>query len=174
MNETVLSILMIAGLLVIAATVWLAVRSRNSKRTQPAPEAQPDPQAVSQQLVPAGSGPSVPALPVRTAQPVTSLVVPATDAAIPMRVLQSGENSIPDVPALLLKAYEQLSTRQHRIESELARIEQLRGEREAVAVQAAALDQAMKAFAVSPALSHQIDPYRLETNGTRSSEKMPA
>jgi hypothetical protein len=41
---------------------------------------------------------------------------------------------------------EQISTRKQSIESELARIEGLRGEHEAVTAQVAALDQAMKAF----------------------------
>ena len=48
--------------------------------------------------------------------------------------------------SLLQKAYEQLSTRKQTIESELARIEGLGAEHEAVSAQVAALDQAMKAF----------------------------
>jgi hypothetical protein len=47
---------------------------------------------------------------------------------------------------LLQKAHEQLSTRKQIIENELARIEGLRGEHEAVTAQVAALDQAIKAF----------------------------
>ena len=47
---------------------------------------------------------------------------------------------------LLQKAHEQLSIRKQTIESELARIEGLRGEHEAVTAQVAALDQAIKAF----------------------------
>jgi hypothetical protein len=47
---------------------------------------------------------------------------------------------------LLQKAYERLSTRKQTIESELARIEGLRGEHEAVTAQLSALDQAIKAF----------------------------
>ena len=47
---------------------------------------------------------------------------------------------------LLQKVYEQLSTRKQKIESELARIEELRGEHEVVTAQVAALDQALKAF----------------------------
>ncbi len=178
MNETVLSILMVAGLIVIAATVWLAAKSRNAKRTEPASQAQPDQQQINQQFVQADNGPSVPTPPIRApqplAQPVRSPVVPATDAAAPMLVLQSGENGVSDVLTLLRKAYEQLSTRQHRIESELARIEQLRGEREVVAIQAAALDQAMKALAVTSSVSHQIEPYKFEPNGTHSPEELSA
>lgn len=70
-----------------------------------------------------------------------------------MRVLPNGETGTPDVVMLLRKAHEQLATRQHNIESELARIELLRGEREAVAVQAAALDQAMRAFAATTVIA---------------------
>jgi hypothetical protein len=176
MNETVLSILLVAGVLVIAATVWFAAKSRSAKRPEPAAQPQPDRQQINQQLVQDVTGPSVPAPPVHVPQPLTqparSLVVPATDAATPRQVLQNGENGVPDVLTLLRKAHEQLSTRQHRIEGELARMEQLRGEREAVALQAVALDQAIRAFAATPALSHQIDPYMLEPNGTRSSKKM--
>jgi hypothetical protein len=51
---------------------------------------------------------------------------------------------------LLQKAHEQLSTRKQTIESELARIERLRGEHETVTAQVAALDQAMKAFQHQP------------------------
>ena len=47
---------------------------------------------------------------------------------------------------LLQKAYERLSTRKQTIESELARIEGLRGEHEAGTAQVSALDQAIKAF----------------------------
>jgi hypothetical protein len=173
MNETVLSILLVAGVIVIAATVWLAVRSRNSKRTEPAARPQPGRQQINQQPVPADNGPLVPAPAIRApqpiAQPAQSLVVPATDAAGPLPVRQSAENGLPDVPALLRKAYEQLSTRQHTIDSELARIEQLRVEREVVAQQAAALDQAMQAFAVTSGASSQVEPYMFQANGTHSS-----
>ena len=51
---------------------------------------------------------------------------------------------------LLQKAYEQLSARKQTIETELARIEGLRGEHEAVTAQVAALDQALKAFHHQP------------------------
>lgn len=172
MNETVLSILLITGVIVIVVTGWLAAKSANSRRTEATAQTGPDRQQINQQLVHAVNRPSAPAPPIHApqppAQPARSLVVAATDAAAPMRVLQGGENGVPDVLTLLRNAYDQLSTRQHRIESELARIEQLRGEREAVSLQAAALDQAMKAFAVTPAVSQQYEP------GIRSSEKLSA
>jgi hypothetical protein len=57
-----------------------------------------------------------------------------------------GENDAHEALTLLQRAYEQLSTRKQSIEAELARIDGLRGEHEAVTAQVAALDQAMKAF----------------------------
>ena len=62
------------------------------------------------------------------------------------RALRTGEGDVHDSLSLLQKAHEQLSTRKQSIEGELARIEGLRGEHEAVTAQVAALDQAMKAF----------------------------
>ena len=47
---------------------------------------------------------------------------------------------------MLQSAFEQLSTRKQSIEADLARIERLRGEHEAVTAQVAALEQAMEAF----------------------------
>ena len=73
-----------------------------------------------------------------TAQPIqeqpTELAAPAS---------YTSEN---EALTLLKKAYEQLSARKQTIETELTRIEGLRGEHEAVTAQVAALDQAMKAF----------------------------
>ena len=63
---------------------------------------------------------------------------------------QTGENDVHEALGLIQKAYEQLSERKKTIESELARIEGLRGEHEAVTAQVAALDQAMKAFHHQP------------------------
>ncbi len=63
---------------------------------------------------------------------------------------QPGGNDVHEALSLLQKAYEQLSTRKQTIESELARIEGLRGEHETVTAQVAALDQAMKAFHHQP------------------------
>jgi hypothetical protein len=68
---------------------------------------------------------------------------PILSAARPHR---TDENAPQDSLSLLQKAYEQLSARKQSIEGELARIEGLRGEHEAVTAQVAALDQAMKAF----------------------------
>jgi hypothetical protein len=59
----------------------------------------------------------------------------------------TGEN---EALTLLQTAYEQLSARKQTIEAELARIEGLRGEHEAVTAQVAALDQAMNAFHHQP------------------------
>ena len=63
---------------------------------------------------------------------------------------RTGESDVLDSLSLLQKAYEQLSTRKQSIENELARVEGLRGEHEAVTAQVAALDQAMKAFQPQP------------------------
>jgi hypothetical protein len=91
--------------------------------------------------------------PVRSPAPVGP-----QDAAIPTQHIQEqpgrlaapppnpGENDTHEALTLLQRAYEQLSTRKQLIEAELARIEGLRGEHEAVTAQVAALDQAMKAF----------------------------
>jgi hypothetical protein len=91
--------------------------------------------------------------PVRSPAPIE-----AAEATLPIPPIQekpilsaaraprTGENDDHDSLSLLQKAYEQLSTRKQSIESELARIEGLRGEHEAVTAQVAALDQAMKAF----------------------------
>src|SRR5689334_20961453 len=91
--------------------------------------------------------------PVRSPAPVD-----LGDAAIPTEHIQEqpkrlavpapqpGENDVHEALSLLQKAYEQLGTRKQAIEAELARIEGLRREHEAVTAQVAALDQAMKAF----------------------------
>jgi hypothetical protein len=82
---------------------------------------------------------AVPAQPVLEQQ--TPLAAPAQFAS---------ENEVPEALTLLQKAYEQLSTRKQTIESDLARIEGLRGEHETLTAQVAALDQAMKAFHHKP------------------------
>ena len=95
--------------------------------------------------------------PVRSPAPVK--VAEATVPAPPIqekpilsaaRAPRTGEKNVHDSLSLLQKAYEQLSTRKQSIENELARIEGLRAEHEAVAAQVAALDQAMKAFQHQP------------------------
>ncbi len=63
---------------------------------------------------------------------------------------RTGESDLHDSLSLLQKAYEQLSMRKQSIETELARIEGLRGDHEAVTAQAAAIEQAMKAFQRPP------------------------
>ena len=78
---------------------------------------------------------AVPAQP--TQEQATVLAAPAS---------QIRDNDGSEAFDLLQKAYEQLRTRKQMIESELARIEGLRGEHEAVTAQVAALDQAIKAF----------------------------
>jgi hypothetical protein len=62
------------------------------------------------------------------------------------RAIQTSENDSQEALNLLQKAHQQLSTRKQTIESELERIEGLRGEHEAVTAQVAALEQALKAF----------------------------
>jgi prefoldin subunit 5 len=65
---------------------------------------------------------------------------------LPAPAPQTGDKDSNEAFSLLQKAYEQLSTRKQSIENELARIEELRSEHEALTAQVAALDQAMKAF----------------------------
>ena len=62
---------------------------------------------------------------------------------------QSGENESREALDLLQKAHQQLSTRKQTIQSELARIEGLRAEHEAITKQVAALDEAIKGFQTS-------------------------
>ena len=62
----------------------------------------------------------------------------------------SGENESREALSLLEKAHQQLSARKQTIESELARIEGLRTEHEAITAQVAALDEALKAFKHQP------------------------
>jgi hypothetical protein len=83
--------------------------------------------------------------PAKPAQPIQEQPILLT---IPSR--QTGENDGHETLNLLQKAYEQLSARKQAIESEIARIEGLRGEHESVTAQVAALDQAMKAFHTPP------------------------
>jgi hypothetical protein len=89
----------------------------------------------------------------------SSTPVAVVEAALPVPPIQkqpkpsaprTDENDVHESLSLLQKAYEQLSTRKQSIESELARIEGLRGEHEAVTAQVAALDLAMKAFQLQP------------------------
>ena len=95
--------------------------------------------------------------PVRPSAPVElgEAAVPAQPIQeqpilLPAPVAQTVENDVHEALSLLQKAYEQLSTHKKTIESELARIEGLRGEHESVTAQVAALDQAMKAFHRQP------------------------
>ena len=89
----------------------------------------------------------------------SSASVEVAEAASPIKkqpklsttpVLPPGENDVHEALSLLQKACGQLSARKQSIESELARIEGLRGEHEALTAQVAALDQAMKAFQDQP------------------------
>lgn len=94
----------------------------------------------------------------RRLHPVRSPAPIERDAATPTQSMQEqpirlaapvpppGENDAHEALTLLQRAYEQLSARKQLIEGELARIEGLRGEHEAITAQVAALDQAMKAF----------------------------
>jgi hypothetical protein len=72
--------------------------------------------------------------------------IPEQAIVLPAPVPQASDKNGNDAFSLLQKAYEQLSTRKQSIESELARVEELRAEHEAVTAQLTALDQAMKAF----------------------------
>jgi hypothetical protein len=93
---------------------------------------------------------NLPLHPVRS-----SASVEVAEAASPIKtqpqlstkpVLPTGARDVPEALSLLQKAHKQLSTRKQSIESELARIEGLRSEHEALTAEVAALDQAMKAF----------------------------
>jgi hypothetical protein len=76
-----------------------------------------------------------------SAQPIQEQ---ATVLAAPAPQIRDNDGN--EALSLLQTVYERLSTRKQTIESELARIEGLRAEHEAVTAQVAALDQAMKAF----------------------------
>jgi hypothetical protein len=87
--------------------------------------------------------------------PAPVKVVKATAPAPPIQekpvlsaahATRTSEGDGHDSLSLLQAAYEQLSTRKQSIEIELARIDGLRSEHEAVTAQVAALEQAMKAF----------------------------
>jgi hypothetical protein len=86
----------------------------------------------------------VPVKPGEGAIPTQSIQEPPIVLAAPAP--HPAENDAHEALTLLQRAYEQLSTRKQSIEAELARIEGLRGEHEAVTAQVAALDQALKAF----------------------------
>ena len=91
---------------------------------------------------PVGLGEAAIAIPAQTIQEQAILLTVPTP--------RTGENHGHEAFGLLQKAHEQLSTRKQAIESELARIEELRGEHEAVAAQLAVLDQAIKVFQNQP------------------------
>ena len=84
---------------------------------------------------------AVPAPPIQEEKPVLSA------AHAPL----TAESDVHDSLRLLQKAHEQLSMRKQSIETELVRIEELRGEHKAVTAQVAAIELAMKAFAPSEA-----------------------
>ena len=65
---------------------------------------------------------------------------------LPGRGNQTTQSDVNHALIMLQKAHEQLSARKQMIESELVRIEELRGEHETIAKQVAAIDEALKAF----------------------------
>jgi hypothetical protein len=65
---------------------------------------------------------------------------------LPTRGKQTTQSDVNNPLVMLQKAHEQLSARKQMIESELVRIEELRGEHETIAKQVAAIDEALKAF----------------------------
>ena len=88
---------------------------------------------------------------LRSPAPVEIVTAAAGASRQQPRILPNGgkqttQSDVNDALAMLQKAHKQLSTRKQMIESELARIEELRGEHESVAKQVAALDDALKAF----------------------------
>jgi len=88
---------------------------------------------------------------LRSPAPVEIVTAAAGASRQQPRILPNGgkqgtQSDVNDALAMLQKAHKQLSTRKQMIESELARIEGLRGEHESVAKQVVALDDALKAF----------------------------
>ena len=152
MNETVLFILLAAGMIAVAVTIWFAVHSRTLAKTGDAgapgrPQERQAPMVQPEQL-----------------QPMS-----AATAAFPVPGPASyADNDSQSVQVLLQRAHEQLKTRQQRIENELARIDSLRDEREVVAEKLAALDVAMKALSITPAPDRrQVDHvFAAVANGT--------
>jgi hypothetical protein len=86
-------------------------------------------------------------LPVETATEATRRPRAKSSANVPALAVDQGTHSrASNARGLVQTAYEQLSARKRSIEMELARIDTLREEHEAVTAQVAALDEAMKAF----------------------------
>jgi hypothetical protein len=97
------------------------------------------------------------AQPIRPPAPVQPDNVTAPDRPVAeqpfiprVAALQVGENSGDEALTLLQRAYEQLTARKQTIESELAQMEAMRNEQEAITAQIAALDQAIEAFHPQP------------------------
>ena len=169
MNETGLIILLAAGVIALATTIWFAFRSPKQMHAQALAT------AASQISMQGGAGDvapppppkprkAAPSEPVR--QQITEPFAPVAStpppAAVPLPVhVPASEKDAQNVLFLLKQAYQQLNQRQQRIESELARIEMLRSEHEAVATQVAALELAMKAFVSSSAETRQAAPRSL-------------
>jgi seryl-tRNA synthetase len=111
---------------------------------------------------------AVPAPPIQEEKPVLSA------AHAPL----TGESDVHDSLRLLQKAHEQLSTRKQSIETELARIEELRSEHEAVTAQVAAIEQAMKTFQQHDAVAlsdlHDVDVASTPVKQRRSRPKKGA
>jgi hypothetical protein len=91
--------------------------------------------------------------PVRSPMPVNPEAAPTPTQPVQEQPIllaahapQPGDNDAHEALTLLQTAFEQLSTRKQSIEAELAGIEGLRSEHEAVTAQVAALEQAMKSF----------------------------
>jgi hypothetical protein len=89
-----------------------------------------------------------PLAPVRSSAPVEfqQVAVQQQPKLVSAPPGQTGESDSREALSLLQKAHQQLSTRKQTIEGELARIETLRSEHEAITAQVVALDEAIKAF----------------------------
>ena len=158
MNETVLIILLSAGVLAVIVTIWYAVRYPAPKKT-----GEGDAPGQPQEGDPV---PGQPEQPRKTAPaPMTMALTRRGSPRVP-----HSDNGSQNVAALLQTAYDQLKIRQDGIESELARIEMLRGEQEKVAAQVSALDAVMRVFSLAQSADcHQLDPQSLASNGNGSS-----
>jgi hypothetical protein len=150
MNEMVLSILLSAGIVGVAVSIWLAVRYPTSTKVKEGAASgqpgEPDPITGQPKEPDPQTGQSEkPRRRLLAAAPTTKEL-----ARVPVPAALN-ESETPGVAILLDKAYEQLRSRQQRIESEIARIEMLRGEQDAIAAQVKALDAAIRVFSLSQA-----------------------
>jgi hypothetical protein len=136
--QTVLLIVLSTGILGIAVTLWLVLRSPAPANT--GEDGEPD---QPQEREPEAGQPEQARHKLLAAPSSTGL---ALSVSVPA---PQAEPESPNVGLLLHKAHAQLKARQQGIESELVRIDALRREQEAVSAQVKALDAVMAVFALS-------------------------